>query len=73
MANAIEDEHYSPIRKIRVTGTGAGDFFDRLLTRPVSELPAMRAMYTVFCNEDGSLKDDAILYKFAWVSTASSK
>jgi len=55
----------SPIRKIHVTGTGAGDFFDRLLTRPVSELPAMRAKYTVFCNEDGSLKDDAILYKFA--------
>jgi len=55
----------SPIRKIRVTGTSAGDFFDRLLTRPVSELPAMRAIYTVFCNEDGSLKDDAILYKYA--------
>ncbi len=55
----------SPIRKIRVTGSGAGGFFDRLLTRPVSELPAMRAMYTVFCSEDGSLKDDAILYKFA--------
>ena len=55
----------SPIRKIRVSGTGAGDFFDHLLTRPVSELPAMRAMYTVFCNENGSLKDDAILYKFA--------
>ena len=54
----------SPIRKIRVSGAGAGDFFDHLLTRPVSELPAMRAMYTVFCNEDGSLKDDAILYKF---------
>ena len=38
----------SPIRKIRVTGTGAGDFFDRLLTRPVSELPAMRLLATGF-------------------------
>jgi len=55
----------SPIRKIRIRGAGAGAFFDRLLTRPVSELPAMRAAYAVFCNEDGSLKDDAILYKFA--------
>ncbi|MCH7637492.1 MAG: aminomethyl transferase family protein, partial [Proteobacteria bacterium] len=55
----------SPIRKIHVTGTGAGEFFDRLLTRPVSELPAMRAIYTVFCNADGNLKDDAILYKYA--------
>ena len=54
----------SPIRKIRVRGSGAGAFFDQLLTRPVSGLPIMRATYTVFCNEDGNLKDDAILYKF---------
>lgn len=55
----------SPIRKIRVRGAGAGAFFDRLLTRPVSNLCAMRAIYTVFCDDDGSLKDDAILYKYA--------
>jgi aminomethyltransferase len=55
----------SPLRKIRVHGSGAGAFFDRLLTRPVSDLAPMRATYTVFCNSDGSLKDDAILYKFA--------
>jgi len=54
----------SPLRKIRVRGNDAGAFFDRLLTRPVSTLPVMRATYTVFCNENGSLKDDAILYKF---------
>ena len=55
----------SPMRKIQVRGRGAGVFFDHLVTRPVSNLPAMRATYTVFCNEDGSLKDDAILYKYA--------
>jgi len=55
----------SPIRKIRVSGVGAGAFFDRVLTRPVSDLPSMRATYTVFCNEDGILKDDSILYKYA--------
>ena len=54
----------SPIRKIRVRGSAAGVFFDQLLTRPVSGLPIMRATYVVFCNDDGSLKDDAILYKF---------
>jgi aminomethyltransferase len=54
----------SPIRKIRVQGSDAGRFFDHLLTRPVSGLPAMRATYTVFCNDNGSLKDDSILYKF---------
>jgi aminomethyltransferase len=31
----------------------------------VSARPSMRASYTVFCNDDGSLKDDAILYKVA--------
>jgi len=55
----------SPIRKIRVRGGDAGKLFDHLLTRPVSTLPSMRATYTVFCNNNGSLKDDAILYKFA--------
>ncbi len=54
----------SPMRKIRVQGNDAGTFFDHLLTRPVSNLAAMRATYTVFCNDNGSLKDDAILYKF---------
>jgi aminomethyltransferase len=53
----------SPIRKIRVQGSDAGTFFDHLLTRPVSDLPVMRATYTVFCNDNGSLKDDSILYK----------
>ena len=33
----------SPIRKIRVAGADAGAFLDRLLTRPVSGLPTMRA------------------------------
>ena len=55
----------SPIRKIHVGGVGAGKFFDRLLTRPVSSLPPMRAAYTVFCDVNGNLRDDAILYKYA--------
>ena len=55
----------SPIRKIRVQGAGAGELFDHTLTRPVSQLATMRATYAVLCNEDGNLKDDAILYKFA--------
>ncbi len=53
----------SPLRKTRIHGSGSGPFFDRLLTRPVHDLPALRATYAVFCNEDGSLKDDAIIYK----------
>ena len=48
----------SPLRKYRITGVGAGPFLDRLLTRPVSDAPCMRGMYVIFCNDDGSLKDD---------------
>jgi aminomethyltransferase len=54
----------TPLQKIRFFGTDCGKLLDRTLTRPVSELPSMRATYTVMCNDDGSIKDDAILYKF---------
>jgi aminomethyltransferase len=55
----------SPIRKYRIRGGGAGAFLDHLLTRPVSPSPSMRGIYTAYCNADGSLKDDSILYKYA--------
>ena len=54
----------SPLRKYRITGAGSGAFLDRLLTRPASRAASMRGIYVVFCNEDGSLKDDAILHKY---------
>ena len=46
----------SPMRKIRIQGENAGQFLDRLLTRPISALPSMQAAYTVFCTDDGYLK-----------------
>ncbi len=55
----------SPMRKYRIKGPDSGAFLDHLLTRPVSEARSMRGIYVVFCNEDGSLMDDAILYKYA--------
>jgi aminomethyltransferase len=54
----------TPFRKVRIQGPGAGRFLDHLVTRPVSVLATMRATYVVFCNEDGSLKDDSVLFKF---------
>lgn len=62
--NACAIFDVSPLRKIRVRGADAGVFFDHLLTRPVSTLATMRATYVAYCNADGSLKDDSILYKF---------
>ena len=55
----------SPMRKIRITGKDATALLDVLLTRQASTLDNYRAQYVVFCNEDGTLKDDAILYKFS--------
>jgi aminomethyltransferase len=55
----------SPIRKIQITGSQAGRFLDYVLSRPVSAAPSMRGIYVAFCNDDGSLKDDSILYKYA--------
>ena len=55
----------TPMRKFEILGTEAGRFLDHLVTRPVSSAAPMQGIYVVFCNEDGSLKDDAILYKFA--------
>ncbi len=54
----------TPLQKIQVRGSDCGRLFDRMLTRPVSELPSMRATYAVLCNDDGTIKDDTILYKF---------
>tara|TARA_B100001142_G_scaffold249849_1_gene249872 strand:- start:348 stop:1568 length:1221 start_codon:yes stop_codon:yes gene_type:complete len=55
----------TPMRKFEILGSEAGRFLDHLVTRPVSSAAPMQGLYVVFCNEDGSLKDDAILYKFA--------
>lgn len=54
----------TPLQKIQIRGADSGHFLDSILTRPVSTLPTMRATYTVMCNDDGTIKDDAILYKF---------
>jgi aminomethyltransferase len=54
----------SPIRKFAISGPSAGHFLDHLLTRPVSDAAPMRGIYVAYCNADGSLKDDSILYKF---------
>ena len=55
----------SPMRKYRITGDDAGYYLDRLLTRPVSDAESLHGMYVIFCNEDGTIKDDAITYKFS--------
>ncbi len=55
----------SPLRKYRITGDEAGEFLDKLLTRPASTAASMTGIYVIFCHEDGTLIDDSILYKFS--------
>ena len=55
----------TPLRKYRIKGPEAGAFLDYLLSRPVSTATNQRSIYVVYCNEDGSVKDDAILHKYA--------
>lgn len=54
----------TPLQKTRIQGSDSGRFLDRTLTRPPSELPSLRASYVVVCNGDGTIRDDAILFKF---------
>ena len=55
----------SPMKKYRFRGGDAGAFLDRILTAPVSQLPAMKAAYGLLCNEQGLLLDDGIVTKFS--------
>ncbi len=52
-------------QKIRIRGCESGALLDHTVTRPVSSLPDMRATYVILCNDDGTIKDDAILFKVA--------
>lgn len=55
----------SPLRKLRISGDDAGHLLDHTLTRAVSHTPIMRALYVIWCNDDGLLKDDGMLLKLS--------
>ena len=55
----------SPMKKYRFRGSDAGRFLGRILTAPVSDMPAMRATYGLLCTQEGLLYDDGILLKFS--------
>jgi len=55
----------SPVKKYNISGTDAGSFIDAVMTRQMSGQKSMRVLYATFCNEDGMLLDDGLLYKFA--------
>jgi len=55
----------SPVKKYRVSGADAGKFLDQVMVRRMSAKKPMRVSYAIFCNPDGMLRDDGLLYKFA--------
>ncbi len=55
----------SPVKKYRISGSDAGWFLDQVMVRRMSSKKNMRVSYAIFCNSDGMLRDDGLLYKFA--------
>jgi aminomethyltransferase len=53
----------TPMEKYRVSGSGARDFLDRLVTRDISKLRPGRVTYVVWCNDEGKLIDDGTLFQ----------
>jgi len=54
----------TPMEKYRITGTGAREFLDRLVTRDISKLRPGRVTYVVWCNDAGRVIDDGTLFQF---------
>jgi aminomethyltransferase len=70
---SIRDEHLA-VRKVaglfdishmgrfRVTGDGAFDFLQKLLTNDLGRIGPGRAQYNLMCNEQGGILDDLVVY-----------
>jgi len=53
----------SHMGRLRLNGTGAEAFLDRLLTRKVTGLGAGKIRYSLVCNESGGILDDVLVYR----------
>ncbi|MCP4271789.1 MAG: aminomethyl transferase family protein [Gammaproteobacteria bacterium] len=53
----------SPMKKYRLRGADAGQFLDRIMTSPMSQMPLMRSSYGLICNEQGLMVDDGIVFR----------
>ncbi len=53
----------TPMEKYRITGIGAREFLDRLVTRDISKLRSGRVTYVVWCNDEGKVIDDGTLFQ----------
>ena len=53
----------SPLCKVLITGPDAGRLVDRLITRPTDDLEAGGIFYTPWCNEDGKVVSDGLVFR----------
>jgi aminomethyltransferase len=74
--SSIVDEHLAVRRaaglfdishmgEVRVSGAGATEFLNRLLTNDIRKLPVGGGQYTLMCNERGGVIDDLYAYRIA--------
>ena len=55
----------SHMGELHLEGPDAGGLLDSLVTNDIAKLPVGRALYTVACNERGTILDDLIIYRLA--------
>lgn len=53
----------SPLCKVLITGPDAGRLVDRLIPRPTDDLEAGGIFYTPWCNHDGKVVSDGLVFR----------
>ena len=53
----------TPMEKYRITGKGAREYLDRLVTRDLSNLRPGIVTYVIWCNDEGKIIDDGTLFQ----------
>jgi len=53
----------SHMGRMRIAGTGAVSFLQRVTTNDVGKLAVSQAQYSMVCNENGGIKDDIFVYR----------
>lgn len=55
----------SHMGRVRVVGSGAVPFLQRVTTNDIGKLAVSQAHYSMACNENGGIKDDIFVYRLA--------
>jgi len=55
----------SHMGRVRIAGTGAVSFLQRVTTNDVGKLAVAQAQYSMVCNEKGGIKDDIFVYRLS--------